>query len=463
MLACFQVDLMALKFSFSKTKQPSLLEPSLAQSLIDQEGSAVKLEDGHEDEKQDVLTFDGSMRKRKAEHPLVIPLIKRNFYNSQDSEDKAAAAELLSEAKTLNDERENRLEEGNGPMSNLIVDMMANRAGARESEEDGSSINVDARPESSNLDDYDRIPVNGFGMAMLRGMGFSKDAGIGRTFKQSIKPVEVNLRPKGLGLGATPMGGSWAAGQVSKDGEDLESSMILDPKVGQLFDVLRGPHKGTRGKMVGFDGDTSRILIKCEKSGSVVSVPIVSIQMANSNSETERKQTKIENGGNHNISDVKNEPDLSNMDVPNGTKSSKKSRNEKNSLELKGDKEPWLLHDLKVRIIDKSICRGRYYKEKVRIVDVVTPFTCDCRTDSGTLLENISQTSLETVIPRLSSSSNQNSAFVKIVRGRKRGRTAEVLSINRDKLRVEVLVIDMDEEPLQLTFDDVCQLDTGSG
>lgn len=32
--------------------------------------------------------------------------------------------------------------------------------------------------------DYERIPVEAFGMAMLRGMGWKKSEGIGLTFKQ---------------------------------------------------------------------------------------------------------------------------------------------------------------------------------------------------------------------------------------------------------------------------------------
>lgn len=32
--------------------------------------------------------------------------------------------------------------------------------------------------------DYDRVPVEAYGLAMLKGMGWSKTEGIGRTFKQ---------------------------------------------------------------------------------------------------------------------------------------------------------------------------------------------------------------------------------------------------------------------------------------
>ncbi|NXY91639.1 GPKOW protein, partial [Alcedo cyanopectus] len=52
--------------------------------------------------------------------------------------------------------------------------------------------------------DYAAVPVAAFGLAMLRGMGWSQGEGIGRTFKQVVKPLEHRLRPRGLGLGAEP-------------------------------------------------------------------------------------------------------------------------------------------------------------------------------------------------------------------------------------------------------------------
>lgn len=32
--------------------------------------------------------------------------------------------------------------------------------------------------------DYDSIPVEAYGLAMIKGMGWNKEEGIGRTFKQ---------------------------------------------------------------------------------------------------------------------------------------------------------------------------------------------------------------------------------------------------------------------------------------
>lgn len=50
--------------------------------------------------------------------------------------------------------------------------------------------------KESTLDDYDDIPIAQFGLAMLRGMGL-KDEEI-----KNAKSKELELRPKGMGLGA---------------------------------------------------------------------------------------------------------------------------------------------------------------------------------------------------------------------------------------------------------------------
>lgn len=51
------------------------------------------------------------------------------------------------------------------------------------------------------IDDYDRIPIEQYGLAMLRGMGWTDD-------KKKAKKLDIDtaaVRPKGMGLGADKM------------------------------------------------------------------------------------------------------------------------------------------------------------------------------------------------------------------------------------------------------------------
>ncbi len=52
--------------------------------------------------------------------------------------------------------------------------------------------------------DYGSVPIEHFGMAILRGCGWNDGDGIGKTNRQVVPLRLPQLRPKGLGLGATP-------------------------------------------------------------------------------------------------------------------------------------------------------------------------------------------------------------------------------------------------------------------
>ena len=65
-----------------------------------------------------------------------------------------------------------------------------------------ASVEVESMEEPT-AEDYERFPVEEYGMAMLRKMGFKENEGIGLTNKAVIAPVQVHSRPRGVGLGAT--------------------------------------------------------------------------------------------------------------------------------------------------------------------------------------------------------------------------------------------------------------------
>lgn len=70
------------------------------------------------------------------------------------------------------------------------------------SEEDMFHHDVDSRPDEPSLKDYATMPVEEFGAAMLRGMGWQDGSGIGRDQKGPIHAPMVQRRAALLGLGA---------------------------------------------------------------------------------------------------------------------------------------------------------------------------------------------------------------------------------------------------------------------
>ena len=99
-------------------------------------------------------------------------------------------------------------------------------------EQEEGPLKVDIRPESSKLEDYDAVPIEQFGLAMLRGMGFKADEGVGKT-KQKVNEIKVEVRPKGLGLGAIPVKKKIA--DVKKNAEDdvlqVETFFVISNKI----------------------------------------------------------------------------------------------------------------------------------------------------------------------------------------------------------------------------------------
>lgn len=79
------------------------------------------------------------------------------------------------------------------------------------------------------------MPIEEFGLAMLRGMGWQEGMGVGRNRKKA-DPVEYLRRPERLGLGAQPAAPDPNAGKkkVVKMGE-CRHTPLLPPRVCRLL------------------------------------------------------------------------------------------------------------------------------------------------------------------------------------------------------------------------------------
>ena len=55
----------------------------------------------------------------------------------------------------------------------------------------------------------------------------------------------------------------------------------------------------------------------------------------------------------------------------------------------KSQLSPWLRPHLRVRVIDPQYTKGKYFKVKVTVEDVISLDECICRTDEGKVLEGM--------------------------------------------------------------------------
>lgn len=97
--------------------------------------------------------------------------------------------------------------------SDLVIE--STRTEGRYDEASSFRADVATRPDQASLDAYDAVPVEEFGAALLRGMGWKEGQAIGRgTYGNTAAPNEARVperRPGFLGIGAKDIGGAKGA------------------------------------------------------------------------------------------------------------------------------------------------------------------------------------------------------------------------------------------------------------
>ncbi|KAI4460391.1 g patch and kow-containing [Holotrichia oblita] len=252
-----------ISFSFSKSsKATSLLatkrkeEKSDVELIECLEGQSIKVKNPIE----------------KADTPLVIPL-------RDDSKD---LLDRIRQSQQIKSNIEDKREADNRPDSELTLDELAARQLLREATQKtvvqaetkihavplptGSQINQ-ANSEST-LDDYNNIPINDFGMAMLRGMGWSESSGIGKNNQQAVATVEPELRPKGMGLGANKMIN--AKKNLVKVNEEQDGDLQLVR--GGCAKIIAGSNKGKYCEVMSWDDESGRIIVKTTIEQNILSL-----------------------------------------------------------------------------------------------------------------------------------------------------------------------------------------------
>ncbi|KAL8831980.1 MAG: hypothetical protein Q9191_000542 [Dirinaria sp. TL-2023a] len=104
-------------------------------------------------------------------------------------------------------------------------------------------LDVASRPDPASLADYAAVPVEEFGAAMLRGMGWKEGGVIGKRKDQVSEPRDVTRRPALLGLGAKEVPGSveefGAWGKAAKDKRKVDKTynpvMLKNSVTGQML------------------------------------------------------------------------------------------------------------------------------------------------------------------------------------------------------------------------------------
>ncbi|KAK7789837.1 hypothetical protein R5R35_011234 [Gryllus longicercus] len=215
---CIESNAIKIKGGLPPEKEEELIIPVKADTLPKKE--EVKLTDGEVANSEELLLVTAS--------------------NSSETLEDIAVREILEDSRKVKEK-------------NSLTSTMVLPAGA-----EGKV----AAAEESTLADYENIPVTDFGLAMLRGMGWKPDKGIGKNEK-IVEPTYPSLRPKGMGLGAEKR-------KIPVSSSDESEDLTL--KKGAFVQVLAGCNKNTYGEVQSFDEEAGRVIIKTALGGANISV-----------------------------------------------------------------------------------------------------------------------------------------------------------------------------------------------
>ncbi|CAH1110649.1 unnamed protein product [Psylliodes chrysocephalus] len=251
-----------ISFGFSKlSKKPQIISKPKEKQLefVDHlEGQSIKLKNEQQtiekepliiplrDNKKDLMDRVRDMKAKQKSNAE----IEDNRPDSELTEDELAARELLREAKL-------RIAGHHSTDNKVFVLPIKTEA----------ELPLEGEKEST-IDDYENVPVGDFGLAMLRGMGWKEGVGIGKNPATSslFKPPE--LRPKGLGLGASTIANS---DQKNKQVADNNGEVLI-LKSGSYAKIVAGNQKGSYCEVQGLDDEAGRIIVKTTLKGNILAL-----------------------------------------------------------------------------------------------------------------------------------------------------------------------------------------------
>ncbi|GAQ87593.1 G-patch domain-containing protein [Klebsormidium nitens] len=323
-------------------------------------------------------------------------------------------------------------------------------------------------PDEADEDAYDSMPIEDFGKAMLRGMGWVEGKAVGRNAKGKVVEPVVNVpRPDRLGLGANPKPQEVKERKYIKPGEtrgpkpDLVAAPGSDGRprnsrkvdeqlverekkgvhVGKVMEIVTGRHSGLKGEILSIkktEGRSDRATVRLRGSEEVVEVrvqelaDVASVNGHNSDragrasNGDARVNGAARNGTNGREAGPSREGGRRGDDIRLKRKVDE-SRREVEEGDRRGEDAPWLVPHIRVRIVSKSLQSGRLYLKKATVVDVVTPTTADLTVDeTGQSLQGVHQSSLETALPK-------RGGNVAVVTGKERGRRGRLLERDSER------------------------------
>ena len=443
----------------NETKKKNLVDPHKGNKVL-------KGFEAFERKKDD----DGktSTSKRKT----IIPLCQNPWDKDKNmsKEDRDAASALMRElnGEDEDDDDENRVIElkGGKQSSSQLLAIVMNTRDKLGKDKDGNLLNdaerlkkdLNLRPDEEDVDgdEWRATPIEGFGKAMLRGMGWKGGK------KNSSKHVQAVVRPGRLGLGATAKPWERRKNGGSSSTTTTKSHRKKGIVEGAHVGVISGPYEGDLGIVT--DAIGSSFVVQLEHFGDKTQPKSFLLHIDSRDTFREFTENHPPPKGKKSGTAEKTttttketkkrsrEEEEEKVDVKNNKKRKKDKKRKKEKERYiaevpRSNTKLWVRPHIRVRLIGRKC-----YRQKACVLEVLDPVRGDCNVrleDSGKLLENIRQRDIETVLPK-------PGGEVIVLGGTRRGERAKLLEINKRR-EVATVQIHQDMSIVKVHLDDAAQ------
>lgn len=195
---------------------------------------------------------------------------------------------LILEAQQANDAWNDRNE--NGPVRVRTIEQDSTNTFMVD--QNHTEEEPEEKKEIDNAD-YEQVPIEEFGMAVLRGMGYKEDAGLGISNKKQVNVFVPETRPRGLGLGADRK----ILEKINQLKRNLKQAGIdekddLCYEKGAFVLIEKGLHQDQYGTIESIEEDTARLTVALAIGGTNRKKEVISISQYNVKLVTEKEFLK---------------------------------------------------------------------------------------------------------------------------------------------------------------------------
>lgn len=323
-------------------------------------------------------------------------------------------------------------------------------------------LDLNSRPEEPSVESYKNIPVEEFGAAMLRGMGW-KGKGDKESSNNNGNIIKYVTRPERLGLGASEVTDICELKQRKPIEQSLGIELSKEEErkfiIGSQKKKLKSPLEIPQANVIGIDEVTpKRPKINIETGSRVIVVAGehsgLKGYVKGESKDLEFWRIELEINGRDTMI-LKSKVKLYN------SKTDQINPKSSDNNEAKTDRDGvlWTCPCLKVKIKSKSFANGKFYNCKGIILDVQPDKTCTIKLiDSTNTIERVPQRVLETCLPRDIDPTRPTVKYLRKEKGEEHFHAPfRVLQFDDERGRAVIQSEDDFEVVFEAHYDDICE------